>query len=313
MSEFFLGIIAVLLQGLFAGTETAYTKVHWVRLLNYAQNPKLNPVIRKGANIAQILLNHKEQILITTLIFTNIFTVLSSVSFTRFFLHYLGNWAVSLAVVFAASLSITIGDFFPKILAQTAPEYWAIFTAPLIKTFKFLACFYPFAKTSHTFTTSRDDFIKLLEQKTEPEINLVTKIAKAFFTFSQLTVKEILVPKEKIVALRENDSLREIKKLISKFRYSRYPVYYKNKNEVVGIVHIKDIIYGLKSKRFSLKKIIRPPYRIGSDTKATVVLQEMTQRGEHLAVVENELGEMLGIVTLEDLLEELVGEIRSEA
>ncbi|MCS7258824.1 MAG: CNNM domain-containing protein [candidate division WOR-3 bacterium] len=313
MSELFWGIITILLQGLFAGTETAYTKAHWVRLLTYAQNPKINPLIKKGAYTAQLLINHKEQVLVITLIFTNIFTVLSSVLFTKFFVHYFGSWAASLAIIFAATLSITIGDFFPKILAQAVAEYWAIATAPLIKIFKFLAHLYPFAKTSQTFTTSRDDFLRLLEQKKEPEIILVSKIAKAFFGFSQLTIEEILVPKEKIIAFHEDDSLKIVKKIISNFRYSRYPVYCSQNDKIIGIVHIKDIIYATKSRHFTLRKILRPPYRIKPHTKATVVLQEMALRGEHLAIVENEAGQLLGIVTLEDLLEELIGEIRSEA
>jgi putative hemolysin len=313
MAELIVGFLAIFFQGLFAGTETAYTKARWIRLRTYANNPKLSYLFRKQASIAQALLEEKEKVLFITLIFTNIFTVLASVIITQFFITRLGAWSITLAMVIVAILALTLGDFLPKILAQTIPEYWAVATAFIIKTFKFLSNLFPVSKDYKTPRVTRYDFIKLLEQKSGAEIPLVTKIAKALLGFSSIAVKEILVPKEKMVFLKENDNIMRIKKIVRTVRFSRYPVCDSTEKNFIGIVHIKDILRATKQRRFTLKNIIRPLYRVNAQSKATTVLREMIQKGEHLAIVEDEAGNVLGMVTLEDLLEELIGEIRSEA
>ena len=130
-------------------------------------------------------------------------------------------------------------------------------------------------------------------------------IAYRLFEFSKMKVAEVAIPLARVVAVPEDTSLANLYEAIKKFAYSRYPVYKGNPANITGVMHTKDLLY-LPRKR------IRRAYVVSSQARAMEVLTEMRHRGEHLAVVKDETNKVIGIVTLEDLVEELVGEIRSE-
>jgi putative hemolysin len=133
------------------------------------------------------------------------------------------------------------------------------------------------------------------------------------FTLNDKTVGQVMVPKEKMTALDLNASIRELSKTIIKTGYSRFPVKKGNNLEIVGFVHGKDILRFLNRKKpVSLRKIVRPPYFVPGDKKIDAQLRSFQAKKLHQAVVLDKQGKVAGLVTLEDILEELVGSIQDE-
>ncbi len=161
-------------------------------------------------------------------------------------------------------------------------------------------------------TVSRKDFIvalreydHVLKSAAGRSSRPLSGIATRLFEFSRMKVGEIALPLARVSSVPEDISLSNLCKEIKKCSYSRYPVYQGTPTNITGVIHTKDLLF-LPHQR------IRRAYIVPSHTRAMAVLTEMHQRGEHLAIVKDENGKVTGIVTLEDLIEELVGEIRSE-
>lgn len=314
MGELFLGLLAIILQGIFAGSETAFTRANWIRLATWQKKHTTTLLLKSRAQSSLNLLQKKEQVLVVTLIFTNLFIVIASAIFSRFFIIHFGPAYTSIAVLVVVVMSLIFGDFLPKVLAQAFPEYWVIITSPLLRLLTMiLAVFLSKNKLRTPHQLSRQDFLYLLQEQNGKTSLITHQMAKGLFDFSQLSVSEIMVPEERITAFARDADLKTVKKTIAKYRFSRYPVYQVSSSKLVGIVHIKDILIAMRKKKFQLKDIIRKPFIVSSREKATSVLKAMRRQGEHLAIVQNVGEQTLGIITLEDLLEELVGEIRSEA
>ncbi len=311
MNAIFLGLIAILVQGFFSGSETAYSRANWIRLAAWHKHH--SPMLKSRASNALRLVQDKERVVVLTLIFTNLSVVAASTIFTRFFIVNFGPAYTSVAVLVVLLLSLIIGDFIPKIIAQAFPEYWAIIASPVIRFLKTIfLLILPKTNTEHYNKLSRTDFLYLLKQKPGKESIVVNQIAKALFDFSQITIAEIMIPKERIVGLSEDASIQEIRKTVEKYRFSRYPIYKKNTGEITAIVHIKDMLQTLNTRKVKLSDIFRKPFIVKTDDKATAILKTMTRQGEHLAIVTNTQAQPVGIITMEDLIEEVVGEIRSE-
>lgn len=313
MSEILLGFMAIIGQGIFAGSETAFAKANWIRLSTWARKKTLASILQARANATIELFVKKEQILIITLILTNIFVVMASVIFSRFFIIYFGPTYTVVSVIVVVILSLVFGDFLPKIIAQAFAEYWVIVISPIIRLLLIVfSPMLPKAQTDRYHKLSRQDFPLLLREKKTKDSPTINQMAKALFEFSQMKIEEIMIPKERIVALSEDVTYQQTKKIIEKYRYSRYPIYQKSRDNIIAIVHIKDIILAIRNKTWRLRDFYRRPYVVSAKDKAMAVLKTMSRQGEHLAIVQNELKETIGIITLEDLLEEVVGEIRSE-
>jgi CBS domain containing-hemolysin-like protein len=313
MNEIIIGLIAVLLQGFFAGSETAFSRANWIRLHTWNRKRPTVSFLRIRAAHTLSLIERKEQILIITLILTNLFVVITATVFSRFFIVRFGPAYTTVAVVVVVILSLVIGDFIPKIIAQAFSEYWAIVSGPLVKFC--LTIFSPVlpGKTEKRYhQLSRQDFLYMLKQKPGKESIVTNQIAKALFDFSQTTVKEIMIPKERIIGFKQDIALVEVKKIVEKYRFSRYPVYKKTTDSITAIVHIKDLLLASQKQNFQLSDILRMPFLVQANDKAMPVLRAMSKKGEHLAIVHDEQNRTAGIITMEDLIEEVVGEIRSE-
>ncbi|MFB0509880.1 MAG: hemolysin family protein [bacterium] len=317
--EILLGLIALLLQGFFAGSETSFTRANWIRLLNWSRAKRF------GSERALRLLKNKEKILVTTLIGTNLFVVLASVLFSNYFIRNFGPGYTTLSVVIVVILSLVFSEFLPKSLAQAFPEQWASLAAYVLdwamKIFApvtyLLSSFArgitsPFTKKSdYLVGISRKDFVVAmrvydeLHQEGRNGQALLSGIAARLFEFSRMKVGEVALPLSRVVSAPEGTTLLNLCEEIKKWGFSRYPVYKGSPENITGVIHTKDLLF-LPYRR------IRRAYVVSENTRAMEVLSEMKRKGEHLAIVKDENAETSGIVTLEDLVEELVGEIRSE-
>ena len=139
------------------------------------------------------------------------------------------------------------------------------------------------------------------------------KMIHGIFELGETLVKEIMIPRIDIICLEENTPLSEIKELVKKEGHSRYPLYKENIDNIVGILQVKDLFLAEeKGGKINLKKLVRPAYFIPESKRVDDLLREFKKQRIHIAVVVDEYGGTSGLVTLEDILEEIVGEIRDE-
>ncbi len=320
--EIIFGLIALLFQGFFAGSETSYTRANWIRLLTWSRTKRF------GSERALRLLKNKEKILVTTLVGTNLFVVLASVLFSNFFIRNFGPGYTTLSVIIVVILSLVFSEFLPKTLAQNFPEQWSSLAAFILSWAMkiFAPVTYLLSLIARGITSpftglkldrgllqavSRKDFVAALRvydqlhQQGRNGQALLSGIAARLFEFSRMKVADVTLPLSRVLSVPEGTTLVNLCGEIRNCGFSRYPVYKNNPENITGVIHTKDLLF-LPYRR------IRRAYVVSENTRAMEVLSEMKRKGEHLAIVKDENNKISGIITLEDLIEELVGEIRSE-
>jgi putative hemolysin len=132
------------------------------------------------------------------------------------------------------------------------------------------------------------------------------------FEFTDMSAKEVMVPSTQMVTINLSMSMEDIKSLITEEQFSRYPVVSKDINDIRGILYAKDFLNALSKGVVDIRKLIKPPFFIPETKKISNLLKEMQKKRIHMALVIDEYGGVSGLVTMEDLLEEIVGEIRDE-
>ncbi len=139
------------------------------------------------------------------------------------------------------------------------------------------------------------------------------RILQSVFQFTDMSVKEVMIPPNRMTAIQIDQTPKEIMALIETEQFSRYPVFGKGLNDIRGLLYAKDFLTTLaKSGQVDIHKIIKAPFFIPETMKISLLLKEMQRKAIHMALVVDEYGEVAGLVTIEDLLEEIVGEIRDE-
>lgn len=238
--------------------------------------------------------------------------------------------AISLAIV---TLVITyflliFGELIPKTIALTNPERIGLRTAKLVDVFSKIAFIFvksltsstnlllkPFGKKTHAGRAITEEEVKMLikeggEQGVfEPaEEALIHSV----FEFTDMSAKEVMVPSTQMVTVSRNMSAEDIKNIIAEEQFSRYPVIGKDIHDIRGILYAKDFLNAISKGEVDIRKLIKPPYFIPETMKISNLLKEMQRKRIHMALVIDEYGGVSGLVTMEDLLEEIVGEIRDE-
>ncbi len=238
--------------------------------------------------------------------------------------------AIGIVVILITYFSVIFGELVPKSIALMHPEKVGLWTARSIDIFS--KVFYIFVKLL-TFSTSlvlspfgRRPFTDRA-YITEEEVRMLIKeggkhgvfepveekILQRVFEFTDMSAKEVMVPITQIVAIQIDKTPEEIKTIIEEEQFSRYPVYGKDLQDIRGVLHAKDFFTLLnRPGQVDIRKIIKPPFFIPETMKLSLLLGEMQKRRTHMALLVDEYGGISGLVTIEDLLEELVGEIRDE-
>ncbi|PIV21237.1 MAG: HlyC/CorC family transporter [Deltaproteobacteria bacterium CG_4_8_14_3_um_filter_45_9] len=340
MGEMFLIAILILLSGYLAGTEIAVVAARKIHIKQMAENGRKN---------AKILLNLKEdpdRFLATIQIGITLMGVLASaiggatsVKVIQPFLKEIPIRAVSLAaepiaigivVIIITYFSMIFGELVPKSIALMHPETVGLWTAKSINTFsKVVSIFVKFL----TFSTSIVLIPfgrKLFTERayiTEEEVKMLIKegrkhgvfepteerILQSVFEFTDMSVKEVMIPDTQMVMIQIDKSVQEIVSLIEEEQFSRYPVFGREPNDIRGTLYAKEFLTTLaKTGQVDIRKIIKPPYFIPETMKISLLLREMQKKRIHMALVVDEYGGISGLVSLEDLIEEIVGEIRDE-
>jgi putative hemolysin len=245
--------------------------------------------------------------------------------------HYAEGIALGLVVALVSFLSIVLGELVPKSLALRSAEPFALAVARPLQGLAWLArpviwlltrssnlLLAPFGDRT-TFTEARmsvDELTQLVESATRTGAlhQDAAEIASRALEFGDLTAADVMVPRNRIHALRRNATEDELRRFLLEEGHARIPVYEGTLDNVVGYVVAKDLV-GLLFERqlIVLDDLVRPAYFTPETARAVAVLREMQRRRVHLAIVVDEHGGVSGLVTLEDLVEELVGEIVGEA
>ncbi len=238
--------------------------------------------------------------------------------------------AVGVVVLVISYCSLILGELVPKMLALKNPERLALLVAYPLEWFSRVAAWgiKPLALSSRSVLrlmgkAAPDGKVFISEE----EINLLMKegqetgvfdkteqeLIRSVFEFTDTSVKEVMVPRPKMCAIEIDQPTPELLRYIDENKFSRYPVYRKGLNDLLGILYQKDLLSQVASgKPIRLTDLLHPVYYVPEAMKVSLLLKEMQRRRIHMAIVVNEYGSVEGLVTLEDLIEEIVGEIQDE-
>ncbi len=246
-------------------------------------------------------------------------------------LHQASPWlSLAIIAVTIGGLVVVFGELVPKSLALRSAEQVALKLASPMVVFRYLfhyparllgfasnVVLRPF-KDSTTFTESRmseEEFKLMLDEGTKSGVIDKTeqRLIKSIFEFTDTTAKEVMVPRTDVMAVDVNLSRDKLIKIVLEEGYSRVPVYRDTIDHIIGIIFTKDLLSLLEyGNTIILHDILRPTYFVPDSMQISVLMQELQQRKLHMAVVTDEFGGTEGIVTMEDILEEIVGEIHDE-
>ena len=238
--------------------------------------------------------------------------------------------AIGIIVVAITYFTVIFGELVPKSIALMHPETIGLWTARTIDAFSRMTTIFVKILTFSTSIVLKPFGEKPFTERayiTEEEVKMLIKegrkhgvfepteekILQSVFEFTDMSVKEVMVSDTQMVMIQIDKSAQEIFSLIEEEQFSRYPVFGREPNDIRGILYAKDFLTTLaKTGQVDIRKIIKPPYFIPETMKISLLLREMQKKRIHMALVVNEYGGISGLVSLEDLIEEIVGEIRDE-
>jgi len=319
--------LALFFAALFAFLETAFTAL---RLFKLKEMQLKISVSRYKALFASWEKN-PQRILITILIANNFAHVTASVIISELMQRYLGKFGLAMGVAIATGMILVFGEIIPKSLAKTHHErlfgssLWLInilfhIEYPIVTVLLRIADFF-FARLGTPHILEKQDVVSekelefLIDYSDEKGLMETekTEMLQNVFGLGQTLVKEVMIPKTEIVLLNVNSSFKEAMDLFCECRYSRIPVYENKDDNIIGIIYQKDIseIF-YKNQEGLLKDFIRPILFVPENQKINQLLSEFLKRRMHMAIIIDEFGSIVGLVTLEDIIEEIVGEISDE-
>jgi magnesium and cobalt exporter, CNNM family len=318
-----LGIIVlILLTGFFAMSETAITRTGRARAYRLVDEG------RRGAPSLMRIVDNVAPYLNVVLLLTLLSTIGGTTLATIFVARHLHTWAELVSTVGMTIALFVFAEVTPKTWAVQQTDRVALFVAPIVVSVH--RVFGPLARTLVTVANvlmpgkglPQGPFV------TEQEIRALAEVASdeeaieeeekelihSIFEFGDTLVREVMVPRPDMVVAPIDAGVTEVLNLVLRHGYSRIPVFRESIDQIEGVVYAKDLLRHLHAGKadVALDKMMREPYFVPETKKVSDLLREMQQRRVHIAIVLDEYGSTAGLVTLEDLLEELVGEIADE-
>ena len=313
-------VLLVLLSAFFSGSEMSFASLSKSKLKIMAQDGK------KGARTALSLADRFDTLLSTLLVGNNIVNIAASSIATDLFIkisHAYGS-AISTAVMTVAIL--IFGEITPKALAKDSPEKTAIRSAPILKILNFV--FFPINfvfsmwkklikkifKTESDQSITEEELITIIDEAEEGGSldEQESELIRSAIEFNDVDVEDILTPRVDIVAIPEDAPLEDIAEIFRSQRFSRIPVYRDSIDNIIGVLHEKDFNNMIYEKKSDISEIFHNVVFVPEKMKTSKLLRTFQKSKVHMAIVVDEFGGTAGIVTLEDVLEGLVGEIWDE-
>ncbi|MBQ9485473.1 MAG: HlyC/CorC family transporter [Clostridia bacterium] len=317
-------IALVLLSGFFSAAETAFSCASKIKLRALAANG--NKRAEKTLDLAE---NKFDKLLSTILVGNNIVNITTATLGTFFFVKILDGTNADPALISTVAITAAVllfGEITPKFIASAYPEKFAMTFYPLTVFFFWIFYGFNFIFGGWKWVIAKIFRLKGNDKVTEEEILTVveeaeedgtirkdeTRLIRSVIEFDDVEVGDILVPRVNIVAVDVNSSMEDVKKVFDKEGYSRLPVYKDSIDTIIGTIHEKDFFSAYLSGVKKIKDVMQPAVFTTEHIKISNLLKQLQKKKVHIAVVLDEYGGTAGIITLEDVLEELVGEIWDE-
>lgn len=317
----FIILICTIMSAYFSATETAFLSLNRIRMKNMAE---------KGNKRAELVLHLSEKydsMLSTILIGNNIVNILSASLATVIFVEMLGDdVGPSVSTMVTTVVVLIFGEISPKSIAKESPEKFAMFSAPILRVWmwvltpanilfgwwkKLLSVIF---KTAEDTGITEEELLTIVEEAEQgggidkDESTLI----RSAIEFNELEAIDILTPRIDVIGIAEDTPKEEVAAVFAKTGYSRLPVYKENIDQIIGILYQKDFHNFILPTEERVADYIRPVIFTTKNKKIDELMKELQREKQHFAVIVDEFGSMMGIVTLEDILEELVGEIWDE-
>lgn len=314
-------VFCIMMSAYFSATETAFSSLNRIRIKNMAEKGN-----KKAALVMRLSENY-DSLLSTILIGNNIVNIACASLATVIFVKMLGDEAgASVSTVVTTIVVLIFGEVSPKSIAKESPEKFAMFSAPFLNIFVILLTPINFLfkqwkkllslvfKTSDDPAITEEELLTIVEEA-EQEGGIDEQegtLIRSAIEFSELEAADILTPRIDVTGVPSDADKDEIAEVFMQTGYSRLPVYEETIDNIIGIIYQKDFHNYISHTDKDIQAIIRPALFISKGKRVGALLGELQQKKSHIAVVLDEFGGTIGIVTLEDILEELVGEIWDE-
>ena len=309
--------VCLILSGYFSATETAFSSANTTRLKTLAEKGN------KRAALVCKLLERYDRLLSTILIGNNIVNIATASIGTVLFVRHYGDAGATISTVVVTVVVLIFGEISPKSIAKDCAEQWAMLSAPMLQVliwiFTPLNAIFSFWKKllakvfrlSSDNKMSQEELLMLVDEvqqdgsidKNEGEL------LKNAIDFSEQRAEDILIHRTDLAALPITATKEEVAALFTETKYSRLLIYQDSIDNILGTIHQKDFYVGCGVTDKPLRDIILPPVYALEMEPISLLLKKLQQAKTHVAVVVDEYGGTCGIVTMEDILEELVGEI----
>jgi len=329
--EYILIVLCLLGSAFFSGTEIAYTSLNKLKMKQEEDN------LSAASKLVRYIYNHYDRALSTLLIGNNLVNIaatsLATVLAVRLATQMAGKitdeQASTIVTVVMTVIILIVGEITPKMIARRCSDTIArvsawplmilmvlLFPAVIVTTGivnLFSKLWTP--KEGRKVTITEEEFENILDTVEDEGVidENETELLQSALEFSDMDAWDILTPRVDVIGFEVNDSLEEILRIINETQFSRYPVYERTIDHVVGILYVKHLLHELvDSKDVNLRDLLLEPVFIPKSMKLDAIMNEFRTSQTHMAVVADEYGGIAGIVTMEDVLEQLVGEIWDE-
>ena len=316
-------LLLLLLSAFFSSAETALTTVNKIRIMSLAEQGN------KRAGTVLKIREDSGKMLSAILIGNNIVNLSASSLATTLSMEFFGSAAVGIATGVLTLLVLIFGEISPKTLATLHAEKLALaysgiilflmkVLTPVIFIINQLAML--FLKLLRVDPNAQDNTMTEHELRTIVDVSHEDGVIESderqmiynVFDFGDSTAKDIMIPRVDMVCVDINSSYDEIIQVFQKERFTRIPVYEGSNDNVIGVINVKDLLLCHSSGDFQIRNLMREPYFTYEYKKTSELMVEMRQDSINFTIVLDEYGATVGMITLEDLLEEIVGEIRDE-
>ena len=316
-------VVLIALSSFFSGTETAYS---------CANKIKLKSMVALGKKNAKAVLKFADEgydkLVTAILVGNNIVNITASALATLLFSSLIAdqNLAATVSTAVLTVLVLLFGEITPKYLASVYPEKFCFIVYPLMQFFYWIL--YPVCKIFDGFKWLLTKIFKLKKDETITDEELMSlvdeaeesgtlkedesELVRSALEFDDLKVEDILVPRVDVYAVEEDSTMDEVRQTFEKTGYSRLPVYKDTIDNVIGLIHERDFFSSYIKGEKEISHLVQDIVFTTEFTRISVLLKQLQKKKIHMAAVSDEYGGLVGIVTLEDILEELVGEIWDE-
>lgn len=325
-----LFLVLLVLSAFFSGSETAFFSLTRAQLENFknASRPRDKQIYKLMTSSRQLLITIVVANTMVNITIASLAALLTIKVSLAFGLNQ--KLIIVLDVLVVTVVILILGEIVPKVVAVREAES---FSRRAVYPISFLFyLFYPLSYSLAKFTRflqSRTGLSEKMILMTEEELKTLAEVGEehgtlqkdekemihSIFEFGHTTVKEVMVPRTDMVCVESSITLSRLMQLVKKKLHSRIPVYKEKIDNIIGILYVKDLLpYLNKSKRetIDLQKLVRPAYFVPEQKKIDELLREFQEEHIHMALVVDEYGGISGLITLEDIIEEIVGEIQDE-